>query len=143
MTKCPPISSTTLVHNLSNYPQMFTIVEAVLSTKEDDTLLVHLIRDVELLRRGEDAWTSSQTVKEDHSNPCKKRVRRSGHLGHLYKMANEIQETLEKRENRKVIADWLAEQEDPNFWLEFYNETLQVRAILCSVFLAGLRAQSN
>ena len=105
------------------------MIQHILNTKitstEDAVLLNFLICDMQILRKIEEAW-SEQTIREDHSNPCKKRVRRAGYLGHVYKLAHDVQEIITGKENKKYFLDWLETCEDPQFWQSFFNDTLKV-----------------
>ncbi|KAL5261091.1 hypothetical protein ACHWQZ_G006970 [Mnemiopsis leidyi] len=119
-----------LQHPFNNFlhTQVVSMICHILSTKvtskEDAVLLNFLICDMQILRKIEEAW-SEQTIREDHSNPCKKRVRRAGYLGHVYKLAHDVQEIMTGKENKKYFLDWLETCEDPKFWQSFFNDTLK------------------
>ena len=76
---------------------------------------------------------------QDHSNPCKKRVRRAGYLGHVYKIATDIQDTLMNKENKKYILEWLETQHSPTFWKEFCDTSLKVTFFWSYSSLKGSR----
>jgi hypothetical protein len=109
------------------------MIHHILNTKttcsEDAILLNFLVCDMQILSKIEDAW-SEQTIREDHSNPCKKRVRRAGYLGHVYRIAHDVQEVITGRENKKYFVEWLESQHDPHFWQSFFDETLKVIVLL-------------
>lgn len=119
-----------LQHPFNNFlhTQVVSMIQHILNTKitseEDAILLNFLISDMKILSKIEDAW-SEQSIREDHSNPCKKRVRRAGYLGHVYKMSHDIQEIITGKENKKYFLEWLESQDDPQFWQSFFDETLK------------------
>ena len=109
------------------------ILNTKVSTSDDAILLNFLVSDMQILKKIEEAW-SEQTIREDHSNPCKKRVRRAGYLGHVYRIAHDLQEVITGKENKKYFQEWLETHHDPQFWQTFFDETLKV----CTHFPIGL-----
>ncbi|XP_063675350.1 serine/threonine-protein phosphatase 6 regulatory subunit 3-like isoform X2 [Bolinopsis microptera] len=119
-----------LQHPFNNFlhTQVVSMIHHILNTKianNDDAILLNfMISDMKILSKIEDAW-SEQTIREDHSNPCKKRVRRAGYLGHVYRIAYDVQEIITGKENKKYFQEWLDCHEDPQFWQTFFDETLK------------------
>ena len=104
------------------------ILNTKIANNDDAILLNFMISDMKILSKIEEAW-SEQTIREDHSNPCKKRVRRAGYLGHVYRIAYDVQEIITGKENKKYFQEWLDCHEDPQFWQTFFDETLKVTFI--------------
>ena len=110
------------------------ILYTKISSNEDAMLLNFLVVEMEVMVKVEEAW-AQQTIREDHSNPCKKRPRRAGYLGHVYRIAQDIQDVLTGKENKKAIMEWLDNYHDSTFWNVFFDEGLKVTAATARVFI--------
>ena len=92
------------------------------------------------MRQVEEVWEENSHKGEVSKEGSRKR--RVGYLGHLYRIAGNIQDVVVNKENKKYFEEWLESQDNPLFWNTFYEETLKVGFCVIKQLMYSRRCRS-